>query len=372
MLDWWKELPLSTSVPVNADVRVPPEMISAVESFLQEQEVGFTTMIEDVQQSAEAQLLAAPSTGNEAADWFTAYHTPTETNDWVKTLVQQYSSLATLQVAGKTYENRTIYIVKISGKAGSNKPAIVYDGGIHAREWISPAVVQFIMFQLLSGYNHDAEITKMVDAIDWYIVPLLNVDGNEYTHTKDRMWRKTRMPNAGSSCVGTDPCRNAATGWGGQGSSSSPCAEDYHGKKAWDQIEMASYSQTLAKIPNIKGYTNFHSYSQLWMSPFGYTTKLPPTKDYNAQTELGKAAVAAIKKTHGLTYQEGPIATTIYMAAGVINDWVYAELNATLSYAVELRDTGSYGFLLPPAQIIPCGEEIFAAVRVFGNYVITH
>jgi hypothetical protein len=28
-----------------------------------------------------------------------------------------------------------------------------------------------------------------------------------------------RAPNAGSSCVGTDPCRNSATGWGGQGSS---------------------------------------------------------------------------------------------------------------------------------------------------------
>jgi hypothetical protein len=131
------------------------------------------------------------------------------------------------------------------------------------------------------------------------------------------MWRKTRAPNAGSTCVGTDPCRNSATGWGGQGSSSSPCADDYHGKKAFDQIEMASLSQFLTKIPNLRGYINFHSYSQLFMSPFGYTTKLPPTDDFNHQTELGKAFVAAIKNTHGQTYVEGPVATTIYMASGM-------------------------------------------------------
>lgn len=29
---------------------------------------------------------------------------------------------------------------------------------------------------------------------------------------------------------------------------------------------------------------------------------------------------------------------------------------------MELRDTGDYGYLLPQKQIIPCGEETFAAV----------
>ena len=29
------------------------------------------------------------------------------------------------------------------------------------------------------------------------------------------------------------------------------------------------------------------------------------------------------------------------------------------SYGMELRDTGMYGFLLPPNQIIPTGQEVF-------------
>ena len=39
------------------------------------------------------------------------------------------------------------------------------------------------------------------------------------------------------------------------------------------------------------------------------------------------------------------------------------------SYAVELRDKGQYGFLLPPEQIIPSGEETLQALRTIADYV---
>jgi hypothetical protein len=34
----------------------------------------------------------------------------------------------------------------------------------------------------------DSEVTN----VDWYIMPLLNPDGYEFSHTDDRMWRKNR------------------------------------------------------------------------------------------------------------------------------------------------------------------------------------
>lgn len=34
------------------------------------------------------------------------------------------------------------------------------------------------------------------------------------------------------------------------------------------------------------------------------------------------------------------------------------EFKTPLTYTYELRDTGRYGFILPPEQIIPTGEEI--------------
>ena len=49
-----------------------------------------------------------------------------------------------------------------------------------------------------------------------------------------------RQPNDGSVCVGTDPNRNFATGWGGIGASNNPCGETYHGASAFSAPETIS------------------------------------------------------------------------------------------------------------------------------------
>lgn len=94
---------------------------------------------------------------------------------------------------------------------------------------------------------------------------------------------------------------------------------------------------------------------------------LPP--DYDDQNALGAAAVAAIKSVHGQTYDYGPIATIIYPASGSSADYTYGQCGVKYSYGVELRDTGEFGFLLPPSEIIPSGEEIFASIVAMANYI---
>lgn len=39
------------------------------------------------------------------------------------------------------------------------------------------------------------------------------------------------------------------------------------------------------------------------------------------------------------------------------------------SYAVELRDTGKHGFMLPKEQILPSGQEAFAAVLDLVHFI---
>lgn len=46
------------------------------------------------------------------------------------------------------------------------------------------------------------------------------------------------------------------------------------------------------------------------------------------------------------------------------------ELHARYSYQIKLRDTGSYGFLLPKEHIVPSGEEMLNALKYFGDFLL--
>jgi extracellular matrix protein 14 len=43
-----------------------------------------------------------------------------------------------------------------------------------------------------------------------------------------------------------------------------------------------------------------------------------------------------------------------------------------VGYTIELRDTGRHGFVLPKDQIVPMGEEVWNAMRVFIPFVLDH
>ena len=48
-------------------------------------------------------------------------------------------------------------------------------------------------------------------------------------------------------------------------------------------------------------------------------------------------------------------------------DWAYGALGVTYAFALELRDTGRYGFMLPANQIAPTGRETFAAIKAMAK-----
>jgi len=269
---------------------------------------------------------------------------------------------------GTTYEGRPMEAIRLSTAPGTGKPILWFDGGLHAREWVTVSTVTYIADTLLRQYGINDDVTFMLDTFDVIVLPVANVDGYDYTWNTDRMWRKTRSPNARSSCMGTDPNRNWAFHWAEAGSSPLACSDSYQGPSAASEVEVQALQSYLCGLgEDLKGYINFHSYSQLWMSPWGYTDELPP--DYTQQNDLSKAAVTAIKNTHGMVYDYGTISNIIYPASGSSADYVYGVCGVKYSYGAELRDTGEYGFLLPPDQIIPTGEEILAAVIAMAKFI---
>ena len=98
--------------------------------------------------------------------------------DYLKCLEVKYPELCKVFDIGVSVENRSITVIKISRPSnnGKTKPAIWIDGGIHAREWISPSSVEYFLYELVE--KSDLEVNKMmVDNFDIYVAPILNPDG---------------------------------------------------------------------------------------------------------------------------------------------------------------------------------------------------
>uniref|UniRef100_A0A4W4EV67 Peptidase M14 domain-containing protein n=1 Tax=Electrophorus electricus TaxID=8005 RepID=A0A4W4EV67_ELEEL len=229
---------------------------------------------------------------------------------------------------------------------GANRPGIWIDTGIHAREWVTPPHPYICAF-----------------FFDIFLEIVTNPDGFHFTHTSNRMWRKTRKPNDGSICVGVDANRNWDAGFSGAGSSNNPCSETYRGPSAHSEPEVKAIVDFVKSHGNLKAFVSIHSYSQMLLYPYGYTRT--PCKD---QAELVRPkAVTDLKSLYGTNYKYGSIINVIYQASGGTIDWTYNQ-GIKYSYTFELRDTGRYGFMLPANQIIPTAEETWLALMAIMEH----
>ncbi|XP_030569352.1 carboxypeptidase B [Drosophila novamexicana] len=229
----------------------------------------------------------------------------------------------------------------------ARNPSIWIDGGMHAREWISPATVTYIANQLVEGWE---DLPEHMRNINWYIHPVANPDGYEYSHTTDRLWRKN-MRAHGRQCPGVDLNRNFGYKWGGKGTSASPCSQTYRGSKAFSEPETFYISKFISGFPRdtFQAYLSFHSYGQYILYPWGYDYHL--TKDRADLDRVARQAGSIITKSSGVKYTVGSSATTLYPAAGGSDDWAKGIAGIKYAYTIEMGDTGRYGFVLP-AQFI--------------------
>ncbi|XP_038055621.1 carboxypeptidase B-like isoform X1 [Patiria miniata] len=368
-LDFWQN---TGRLDRPVDIMVPPTVLSYLKETLTRRGLSYDVMIDDVQALADLQMKLDVSISAMAFN-YNVYHTYDEIQQWVFDFAAEHSSLVEQFQIATSFEGRDINAIKM-GSAGFNKPAIYWQGGIHAREWISPATVMYIAKLLAEGYGNDDTVTRMLDTFDIYIVPSLNVDGYAYTWTDDRLWRKTRSTFGLQVCVGTDPNRNYDHEWAGQGASSGKCQDTYHGPYAHSEPEIAGTTSFLldqAKRQKFVSFIDFHAYSQLFLSPWSYSQFAPLPVESADHDAASVKTVTALKSVYGTTYTYGPSARTLYAASGCSEDWGFAVLGAKYSYVMELRDTGRYGFLLPASQIEESGLETFEAMKAFGEHLLT-
>ncbi|XP_065349976.1 carboxypeptidase B-like [Cloeon dipterum] len=378
-IEIWKRLSHGNVV----DALVSSSALSAVKDQLAKENVEVQVMIADVAKTikthnppAEVKEEAAkrkqtPQRKTASAKIAETYNLPfTKYNrlsviyGYLDFLARKYPTVCSVQSIGVTGLGNAIKMLKITGSVKPAKLSFVIEGGIHAREWISPASVTYVIKELVENRAAHAFAPKL----DYYIIPVINPDGYEFAHTKSRLWRKNRR-DAMSKCPGVDLNRNFGYMWGGLGASDLLCDETYRGKSAFSEPESQAMRNVVTKIgTSAKAYITFHSYGQNILYPWGYDAIL--TNDSADLHKMGKKMAAGITSAGGPAYTVGNSAADMYAAAGVSDDFAKGGANIKYAYTIELRDQGRSGFLLPASQIVPTGKDAFAAVKAMSLELI--
>ena len=298
------------------------------------------------------------------------YHRFAIIKSYIEELSSRHKFVSTINL-GETAEGRAILGVKIGhSKFGEETPSVLIDGGMHAREWITVATALQIIGRLVKVFKSvsDSSCSNVLSSIDWYIVPVLNPDGYEFSHESDRLWRKNRRPAPeGSTCEGVDLNRNFEIGYG-LGADTNPCSEVYKGTNAHSEPETLAIVQLGTQLnTSLLYYISLHAYGQSWLTPWGYKTGA--VENMKELETVAKNAFNEISCNYGKEvpsreYEVGGAADIYYTAGGASDDWVYEKTGTRFAYTIELPDDGrEYGFLLPAEDAPQVAEDIWVALR---------
>lgn len=370
-LDFWNHAATATDTD-GVHIGVPAEYVESLRSRLWSAGIPNFVKINDFQQNIDQEQLEnprqfSPFSASSRAFANDQYHRFEEIVAYMKQLVRDYPSLVKIQLVGHSGENREINGVQIGINSNSQKPIFYLDAGIHAREWVAPATALYIINELVTKANTDAAITSLLTKYDFFIIPVVNPDGYVYTWGGHRNWRKNRSrPQPFSGCYGVDPNRNFDAGFGGASTSQNPCSDLYPGPNAFSEAESRAVKKyTDANSGRIKITITLHSFGQMWMSPWGYVAHRPSA--YATMLNGAKVATTALTAKYGTRFKIGSIYEVIYPTGGGSIDWQYMITNAPYTYAVELRDTGIYGFQLPRQFIVPTALETWAGLQALAK-----
>ncbi|WP_448320050.1 M14 family metallopeptidase [Streptomyces sp. CO7] len=287
------------------------------------------------------------------------YHNYAEMTAEINAIVQANPQIASQRVIGTSYQGRNIVAVKISDNVATDEaePEVLFTHHQHAREHLTVEMALYLLRELTGDYGTDSRVTSMVNGREIWIIPDLNPDGGEYDVATGsyRSWRKNRQPNSGSSYVGTDLNRNWAYRWGCCGGSSGSTSSDTYrgtaGESAKEVKVVADFvrGRVVGGKQQIKAGIDFHTYSELVLWPYGYTTADTATgltaDDRSALATVGQKMAAS----NGYTAEQS---SDLYITDGSINDWLWGTYKI-FSYTFEMYPSSSSGGgFYPPDEVI--------------------
>ncbi|WP_211254447.1 M14 family metallopeptidase [Knoellia sinensis] len=252
-------------------------------------------------QTASERATAAAAEGYEV---FNTYLGTTGIKAEYEQAARANPTIAKAMSIGKTTNGTDIIALKVSKNAARQKdglkPAVLYMGAQHAREWITPEMNRRLMHHVLDNYGSDSRITRLVDSTELWFVPVANPDGYDFTFTEgNRLWRKNLRDNNGDGTIapgdGVDLNRNYATKWGydNEGSSPAPGSETYRGPSPNSEPESKALDGLVGRV-GFEFMVNYHSAAELLLYGTGWQVSTPTPDDVIYEAMAGDDAEPAV------------------------------------------------------------------------------
>jgi hypothetical protein len=283
-------------------------------------------------------------------------------------LAAAHPDLVRTEVIGTSVQGRDIVAARVTAGAASvadgARPAVLYLGLQHAREWIAGEVTRRLLHSMVNGYGVDPDITRLLETTELWFLPVANPDGYELTfEPHHRLWRKNVSDNDGDGKVGiddgVDTNRNLPDHWAfaPMGSSNVPGDQTYRGRAAASEPETRALVELGTRL-RFRFMINYHSYGRLMLYPIGWQEQTP-TADQPIYVALAGTPV-----NPGIPGYKPELSADLYPTNGETASWAHAN-TGTLAFTVELGEgTPASGFVFPDNEALV--EQEFQLNRPFA------
>lgn len=284
------------------------------------------------------------------------FRTLAEINQELDRLTNTYPTYVSPKFSlGTSHGGRPIYAVRVSLQPDIDdpfEPVVWFDSLHHAREPMgAESLLLFADHVLTQAANGDEDAERLLQTRQIIFIPCSNPDGYEYNRQiapgGGGMWRKNRRNNGGG-VYGVDLNRNYDWEWGPQwgGSSGNASSETYRGPSAASEPEIQALVALMEQHPPTFS-VSAHTFSNMWLFPWGYTEILTP--DDELLRSLA-AEIAAPGWIWGAPWQ------ILYDANGTNMDYHYGAYGC-LAVSPEIG-SDSDGFWPNPANIPSLFEDV--------------
>ena len=260
----------------------------------------------------------------------------------------------------RTYEGREIWALKVSDNVATDEaePEVLFTANQHAREHLTVEMALYLLNELTSKYATDPRIKddrRLARDLDHPERQPGRRRVRRRRPAPTRSWRKNRQPNAGLDrdrhrpqpqlglsvgllrrlerdvLVGDLPRRRRRSRRPRRSACATSCSRG-----------------VIGGVQQIKTGIDFHTYSELVLWPYGYTTAdTTPTMTADVRNPFATLG-QNMATTNGYTPEQ---ASDLYIADGTIDDWLWGT-QGIFGYTFEMYPRTSNPGFYPPDEAI--------------------